>query len=176
MGFCVHFTSSRGNTLNWSLITEENLLVDSSLIVSNTFMKSRALVWTFKNSGFLFFQTDLLEKVLKCRDIEINDLLQHNSSVNFLLVSCNNSAPWWKEFSHLFPVASWCWCSTFKYNNHHFVSFSNWLKPLCISTESLKLQRNTDNYLYLRNNHSNPSVWHQSDKEEFLNTKVIPSI
>nr|CAH0099998.1 unnamed protein product [Daphnia galeata] len=37
--------------------------------------------------------------------------------------------------------------------------------------KSLKLQRNTDNYLYLRNNHSNPSVWHQSDKEEFLNTK-----
>ncbi|KZS14110.1 Myosin-IB [Daphnia magna] len=37
--------------------------------------------------------------------------------------------------------------------------------------KSLKLQRNTENYLYLRNNHSNPSVWHQSDKDEFFNTK-----
>lgn len=44
---------------------------------------------------------------------------------------------------------------------------SKWYK-----IESLKLQRNTENYLYLRNNHSNPSVWHQSDKDEFFNTKV----
>ena len=43
--------------------------------------------------------------------------------------------------------------------------------PFC-ATESLKLQRNTENYHFLRYNHSNASAWQQSDKAEFTNTKV----
>lgn len=60
-------------------------------------------------------------------------------------------------------------------NDHHFVyyrfSFLKHLKSNGIP-ESLKLQRNTENYHYLRNNQTSTSAWHQSDKDEFVNTKV----
>ena len=43
-------------------------------------------------------------------------------------------------------------------------------------TESLKLQRNTENYLYLRCPQASVIGCDQSDKDEFINTKVIDLI
>ena len=43
---------------------------------------------------------------------------------------------------------------------------------VCVCTESLKLQRNAENYQYLRSSHSSCSKSRHSDKEEFESTKV----